>query len=319
MTSITDTGTVRLEEGKRELNRQISELRSENSTLSSRNQELQSTNQQLLSTNRTLRKQLSELNETTKLLGEIKERERACVEKEERYNRILDREAALESREAKLQSDRARLDSERERLRESIAEQVGQETERERRRLEKDNNGRREKDKRTLFVLCVGVCSFAVPMLAIVMTGRWHILAAELPEWLLARKQQLSAIGQWLDNASAWLGEAIPQGWWNKPLTVLLMLLILAVICGVPLLIVVGYALLTKMTVMDWWREKTLGAHAVLWTLLILASLVLADRLAMIPNGSMRWLTWWMLLIAVVHPVYLLAVAPKISRFIEKG
>lgn len=252
MTSTTDTDVARLEEEKRELNRQISELRSKNSTLSSRNQELQSTNQQLLSTNRTLRKQLSELNETTKLLGEIKKRERVCAEKEERCNHILNRQAALESREAKLQSDRTRFDSEREQLYKSIAEQVSQEVERERQRLGEDNDRRCEKAKRILFALCVGVCSFAVPMPVIVMAGRWHILAATLPEWLHARKQQLAAIGQWLGNVDAWLGEIIPRGWWNGPLAFLLMLLILVAVCAVPLLIAVGYTLLTKMAVMDW-------------------------------------------------------------------
>lgn len=319
MTSTTDTDVARLEEEKRELNRQISELRSKNSTLSSGNQELQSTNQQLLSTNRTLRKRLSELNETTKLLGEIKKRERACAKEEERCNHILNRQAALESREAKLQSDRARFDSEREQLYKSIAEQVSQEVERERQRLGEDNDRRCEKAKRILFALCVGVCSFAVPMLAIVMAGRWHILAATLPEWLHARKQQFAAIGQWLGNVGAWLSEIIPQGWWNGPLTFLLTLLILVAVCAVPLLIVVGYMSLTKMAVMDWWREKTFGVHAVLWTLLILASLAVADRLATIPNSPMHWLTWWMLLVAVVHPIYLLKVASKISRFIKKG
>lgn len=246
----SEADTIRAEEESRRLNRQVAELRSENSTLSSGNQELQSTNRQLLSTNRTLRKQLSELNETTKLLGEIKKRERACAEKEERCNHILNRQAALESREANLQSDRTRFDSEREQLYKSIAEQVSQEVERERQRLGEDNDRRCEKAKRILFALCVGVCSFAVPMLVIVMAGRWHILAATLPEWLYARKQQLAAIGQWLGNVDAWLGEIIPQGWWNEPLAFLLMLLIL---------------------------------------------------------------------VAVVHPIYLLKVASKISRFIEKG
>lgn len=143
------------------------------------------------------------------------------------------------------------------------------------------------------------------------MAGRWHILAATLPEWLHARKQQLAAIGQWLGNVDAWLGEIIPRGWWNGPLAFLLMLLILVAVCAVPLLIAVGYTLLTKMAVMDWWRERTFGVHGVLWTLLILASLALADRLAMIPNSPMHWLTWWILLIAVAHPVYLLTVAAQ--------
>lgn len=87
-------------------------------------------------------------------------------------------------------------------------------------------------------------------MLVIVMADRWHILAATLPEWLHARKQQFAAIGQWLGNVGAWLSEIIPQRWWNGPLTFLLTLLIL---------------------------------------------------------------------VAVVHPIYLLKVASKISRFIEKG
>ena len=320
MTSTTDTDVARLEEEKRELNRQISELRSKNSTLSSRNQELQSTNQQLLSTNRTLRKQLSELNETTKLLGEIKKRERVC-DRKGRALVTISLIARLHSNPAKPSSSptergliasgssctRASRNRSVRRLNESVSG-VGE-----------DNDRRCEKAKRILFALCVGVCSFAVPMPVIVMAGRWHILAATLPEWLHARKQQLAAIGQWLGNVDAWLGEIIPRGWWNGPLAFLLMLLILVAVCAVPLLIAVGYTLLTKMAVMDWWRERTFGVHGVLWTLLILASLALADRLAMIPNSPMHWLTWWILLIAVAHPVYLLTVAPKVNRFMEKG
>jgi hypothetical protein len=33
----------------------------------------------------------------------------------------------------------------------------------------------------------------------------------------------------------------------------------------------------------------------------------------------LRWPDWWILLTATTHPVYLLAIAPKISRFITGG
>lgn len=181
--------TIRAEEEKQGLNHQIAELRSENSTLSSRNQELQSTNQQLLSANQTLRKQLSELNETSRLLEETKRRERACTEREERCDLILSREAMLESGEIRLRNDRAKFENERQEMRESIAEQVNIETDRERRRLEEDNDKQWERGGRVLFVLCVGACSFAIPMLAIAMQNRWRDFMATLPEWFETRKQ----------------------------------------------------------------------------------------------------------------------------------
>lgn len=181
--------TIRAEEESRRLNRQVVELRSENSTLSSRNQELQSTNQQLLSANQTLRKQLSELNETSRLLEETKRRERACTEREERCDLILIREAMLESGEIRLRNDRAKFENERQAMRESIAEQVNIETDRERRRLEEDNDKQWERGGRVLFVLCLGVCSFAIPMLAIAMQNRWRDFMATLPEWFETRKQ----------------------------------------------------------------------------------------------------------------------------------
>ena len=212
MTSTTDTDVARLEEEKRELNRQISELRSKNSTLSSRNQELQSTNQQLLSTNRTLRKQLSELNETTKLLGEIKKRERVCAEKEERCNHILNRQAALESREAKLQSDRTRFDSEREQLYKSIAEQVSQEVERERQRLGEDNDRRCEKAKRILFALCVGVCSFAVPMPVIVMAADGISSRPHCPSGFTRANNSLPRLVNGLATLMRGLAKSFPDG-----------------------------------------------------------------------------------------------------------
>lgn len=181
--------TIRAEEESRRLNRQVVELRSENSTLSSRNQELQSTNRRLLSANQTLRKQLSEVNETSRLLEETKRRERACTEREERCDLILSREAMLESGEIRLRNDRAKFENERQEMRESIAEQVNIETDRERRRLEEDNDKQWERGGRVLFVLCVGACSFAIPMLAIAMQNRWRDFMATLPEWFETRKQ----------------------------------------------------------------------------------------------------------------------------------
>lgn len=37
------------------------------------------------------------------------------------------------------------------------------------------------------------------------------------------------------------------------------------------------------------------------------------------PDSPLRWPDWWILLTATTHPVYLLAIAPKISRFITGG
>ena len=59
--------------------------------------------------------------------------------------------------------------------------------------------------------------------------------------------------------------------------------------------------------------------HAILWALLMLACFVVSDRLALIPNSPMRWPTWWILLTAIAHPIYLLAIEPRISQFIKKS
>lgn len=311
------TDMIRLEAENRELERQIAELRDGNSTLSSENRELRSTNQRLLSANRTLRKQLSELNETSRLLEETKRREHDCAEKEEHCRRILNREATLKQDEARLESDRAKLDGERKRLRENIAEQVRQQAEQEQERLRNDADRQRGKDRRVLFALCVGVCASVIPLLVIIMQGRWHALMASLPEWVHARGQQLSAIGKWFNSTGTWIGGIIPQGWWNRPLTLLVMLVIFVIVCGIPLLVVIVYAAASKAAVMYWWREQTMGVHIILWTLLMLICLVVADRLATIPDSPMRWPTWWILLAAITHPVYLLAIAPRISQFIK--
>lgn len=318
-TPITGVDTARLESEKQRLEQRIGELEAGNSTLSSENQELLSTNRKLLSSNRTLRKQLLELNETSRLLEETKRRERACAEREERCKRILEREDTLRQNETRLETDRAKLDDERKRIREDIAEQVEQEVTAERERLRREADGQRERGERILFTLAVGVCVFAVPLLAIVMKGRWPALMAVLPEWIHARGQQLSAIGRWLNDVGMWIGGTIPQGWWNGPLTLVAMLVIFAVVCGVPLLVVIVYAAFTKNAVEYWWQEGTLGVHAILWALLMLACFVVSDRLALIPNSPMRWPTWWILLTAIAHPIYLLAIEPRISQFIKKS
>ena len=38
------------------------------------------------------------------------------------------------------------------------------------------------------------------------------------------------------------------------------------------------YAAASKAAVMYWWREQTMGVHIILWTLLMLICLVVADR-----------------------------------------
>lgn len=203
-------------------------------------------------------------------------------------------------------------------MHESIAEQVKTETNRERQRLKEDNNRRRDKGRRILFVLCIGVCSFAIPMLAIAIQGRWHILAAILPEWVETRKRQFVAFGQWADGIRAWLGETIPHGWWSGPLSLLPVLILVTAVCVVVVL-AVGYAAIVKRAATAWMNEGTLAIHAILWALITVACLAMADRLAAIPNSPMRWPDWWILLTATAHPVYLLAIAPKISRFITGG
>lgn len=249
------------------------------------------------------------------MLEDVRRRERSCAEKEERCDLILGREAMLESGEGRLRDDRAKLDNERRKIRESIAEQVNRETDRERQRLEEAYDRRWEKGKRILFTLCLGVCSFAVPMLAIVMQNRLHILAATLPDWLEARRRQFAAFGQWSGGVGARLGGTLPQGWWSGPLSLLPALILIAAVCVVVLL-AVGYATIVKRAASAWMNEGTLAVHAILWTLTTLAGFALADRLAAIPNSPMHWLDWWILLSATTHPVYLLAIAPKISQFI---
>ena len=315
----SDADTIRAEEEKRRLNRQIAELRSENSTLSSRNQELRSANRQLLSANQTLRRQLSEVKETARLLEETKRRERACIEKEKRCDRILRREAVLETAESEVRDERERLKNERKRIREDIAEQVRQESERMRRRLKEDSDRQCERDKRVLFALCLGVCSSMVPMLAVVMQGRWQAFAAALLDWLHMRGKQLAAVGQWFAGIDARLNEIIPSGWWDRPLVFLLMLLLIAVVCGMPLLAASGYVVAVLTTMRGWLTEGTLGIHIVLWTLAAVVGFVLAGRLAMIPHNPMGWPTWWILLTVVAHLIYMAKLADPISRFIRNS
>lgn len=315
----SEADTIRAEEESRRLNRQVAELRSENSTLSSRNQELQSTNRRLLSANQTLRKQLSEVNETARLLKETRKRERACIEREKRCDRILRREAVLEADESRVRDERERLKNERKRIREDIAEQVERESERMRRCLKESSDRQRERDRRILFALCLGVCSSMVPMLAVVMQGRWQTFADSLFDWLHMRGKQLTAVGQWLAGINARLNEIIPSGWWDRPLVFLLMLLLAAVVCGMPLLAAGGYVMVVFTTMRGWLTEGTLGVHIVLWTLAAMVGFVLAGHLAMIPHNPMGWPTWWILLTVAVHLIYLAKLAGPISRFIRNS
>lgn len=86
------------------------------------------------------------------------------------------------------------------------------------------------------------------------------------------------------------------SGWWDRPLVFLLMLLLAAVVCGMPLLVAGGYAVAVFTTMRGWLTEGTLGVHIVLWTLAAMVGFVVADRLVMIPHNPVGWPAWWILL-----------------------
>lgn len=188
-----------------------------------------------------------------------------------------------------------------------------------RRCLKESSDRQRERDRRILFALCLGVCSSMVPMLAVVMQGRWQTFADSLFDWLHMRGKQLTAVGQWLAGINARLNEIIPSGWWDRPLVFLLMLLLAAVVCGMPLLAAGGYVMVVFTTMRGWPTEGTLGVHIVLWTLAAMVGFVLAGHLAMIPHNPMGWPTWWILLTVAVHLIYLAKLAGPISRFIRNS
>lgn len=211
------------------------------------------------------------------------------------------------------------LKNERKRIREDIAEQVERESERMRRRLKESSDRQRERDKRILFALCLGVCSAVVPMFAVVMQGRWQAFADSLLDWLRMCGRQLAVVGQWLADIDARLDEIILSGWRDRPLVFLLMLLLAAVVCGMPLLVAGGYAVAVFTTMRGWLTEGTLGVHIVLWTLAAMVGFVLADRLAMIPHNPVGWPAWWILLTVAAHLIYLAKLAGPISRFIRNS
>ena len=64
----------------------------------------------------------------------------------------------VETAESRVRDERERLKNERKRIREDIAKQVERESERMRRRLKESSDRQRERDKRILFALCLGVC-----------------------------------------------------------------------------------------------------------------------------------------------------------------
>ena len=225
----------------------------------------------------------------------------------------------VETAESRVRDERERLKNERKRIREDIAEQVERESERMRRRLKESSDRQRERDKRILFALCLGVCSAVVPMFAVVMQGRWQAFADSLLDWLRMCGRQLAVVGQWLADIDARLDEIILSGWWDRPLVFLLMLLLAAVVCGMPLLVAGGYAVAVFTTMRGWPTEGTLGVHIVLWTLAAMVGFVLAGHLAMIPHNPMGWPTWWILLTVAVHLIYLAKLAGPISRFIRNS
>ena len=225
----------------------------------------------------------------------------------------------VETAESRVRDERERLKNERKRIREDIAEQVERESERMRRRLKESSDRQRERDKRILFALCLGVCSAVVPMFAVVMQGRWQAFADSLLDWLRMCGRQLAVVGQWLADIDARLDEIIPSGWWDRPLVFLLMLLLAAVVCGMPLLVAGGYAVAVFTPMRGWLTEGTLGVHIVLWTLAAMVGFVLAGHLAMIPHNPMGWPTWWILLTVAAHLIYLAKLAGPISRFIRNS
>ena len=225
----------------------------------------------------------------------------------------------VETAESRVRDERERLKNERKRIREDIAEQVERESERMRRRLKESSDRQRERDKRILFALCLGVCSAVVPMFAVVMQGRWQAFADSLLDWLRMCGRQLAVVGQWLADIDARLDEIILSGWWDRPLVFLLMLLLAAVVCGMPLLAAGGYVMVVFTTMRGWLTEGTLGVHIVLWTLAAMVGFVLAGHLAMIPHNPMGWPTWWILLTVAAHLIYLAKLAGPISRFIRNS
>lgn len=225
----------------------------------------------------------------------------------------------VETAESRVWDERERLKNERKRIREDIAEQVERESERMRRRLKESSDRQRERDKRILFALCLGVCSAVVPMFAVVMQGRWQAFADSLLDWLRMCGRQLAVVGQWLADIDARLDEIILSGWRDRPLVFLLMLLLAAVVCGMPLLVAGGYAVAVFTTMRGWLTEGTLGVHIVLWTLAAMVGFVLADRLAMIPHNPVGWPAWWILLTVAAHLIYLAKLAGPISRFIRNS
>lgn len=225
----------------------------------------------------------------------------------------------VETAESRVRDERERLKNERKRIREDIAEQVERESERMRRRLKESSDRQRERDKRILFALCLGVCSAVVPMFAVVMQGRWQAFADSLLDWLRMCGRQLAVVGQWLADIDARLDEIILSGWRDRPLVFLLMLLLAAVVCGIPLLVAGGYAVAVFTTMRGWLTEGTLGVHIVLWTLAAMVGFVLADRLAMIPHNPVGWPAWWILLTVAAHLIYLAKLAGPISRFIRNS
>ena len=66
-------------------------------------------------------------------------------------------------------------------------------------------------------------------------------------------------VGQWLADIDARLDEIILSGWWDRPLVFLLMLLLAAVVCGMPLLVAGGYAVGWPA----WWILLTVAAHLI--------------------------------------------------------
>lgn len=109
------------------------------------------------------------------------------------------------------------------------------------------------------------------------------------------------------------------SGWWDRPLVFLLMLLLAAVVCGMPLLVAGGYAVAVFTTMRGWLTEGTLGVHIVLWTLAAMVGFVVADRLAMIPHNPVGWPAWWILLTVAAHLIYLAKLTGPISRFIRNS
>lgn len=173
----------------------------------------------------------------------------------------------------------------------------------ERARVNDDNRQWRrqltERTRRHTGILTGTLAAYAL-LLTLLLLWAMRATVATAAEWA-ARVASVAALAATGAGAGVtWLYDAIPDGWWRLPLTVLAVLLAATAVLA---LLTWAVIVLRRAVdgLLDRYRESgTLAVHTAVWTTITSACLLLAlTACSIAPRAWLHWPTLWLLLTAL--------------------